>query len=373
MTLVAVPTKGMSPTERIRSYNQSLYNLDSAIRTVDSTLNAMRAGQKPDWRQVAQETGVQLDAAMSWLNTLTHTGLGDFDVPIPTPTSDFPTMGPNAALTPQGMTLPSAYSEGGPQLTTLAARLRTAKYLILQRRDAERVALLRQDAGRGRVAGLSGRIPASATRVAENAKHRALVMEPFETFAKAVRDRTADPRPPFQTLMASLQAYARTLVGAQDAPGLAEVWLYWGSFRIMGNAGFPPAIRNRSYVPQGAVSRNGWSDIGVFWHGVARRVEALRWFDVNDAPPRQLGNDGLGALGAFDPTGAIIDKYAGILAIRAALAAACAYHGYGRNGTVGGAIKWALWPLLFGFTGGGIALAIAAKQGYGKPLPKPTT
>jgi hypothetical protein len=257
MTLVAVPTKNMTPTERIRAYNQSLYNLDSAIRTVDSTLNAMRAGQKPDWRQVAQETGVQLDAAMSWLNTLTHTGLGDFDVPIPTPTSDFPTMGPNAALTPQGMTLPSAYSEGGPQLTTLAARLRTAKYLILQRRDAERVALLRQDAGLGMLTDCFGQ---------------------------------PDPSTPAQR-----RAFEQRM----------------------------------------------------------RQHEA--------------------GLGTFDPTGAIIDKYAGILAIRAALAAACAYHGYGRNGTVGGAIKWALWPLLFGFTGGGVALAIAAKQGYGKPLPKPTT
>lgn len=255
MTLVAIPTKSMTPTERIRFYNQSLYNIDGAIRTVDSTLSAMRAGQKPDWRQVAQETGLQLDAAMTWLNSVTHTGLGDFDVPLPTPSSDFPTMGPVQALAPQGTTQPSAYAQGGPQLTTLAARLRTVKYLILQRRDAERVALLRQDAGLGMLTDCFGQ---------------------------------PDPSTPAQR-----RAFEQRM----------------------------------------------------------RQHEA--------------------GLGAFDPTGTLVAKYAGLLAIRVGLAAACAYHGYGRTGTYGNAVKWALWPLLFGFTGGGIALAIAAKQGYGKKRPAP--
>ena len=210
---------------RIRQYNRALSYLDTSIRDVDRTLAEMRNGQKPDWSAVALQASTQVDAAMSILRTMGHSGLGkmaflsDFDIPIPTGGSEVGT-GPTTAMMVQGTTQPSAWSDGGPQLNSVAVRLREVKEIVRRMRDAEAGSLLQRKAA----GGLSG-------------------------------------------------------LGAASQPGGPSFGFY----------------------------------------------------------------------------------------LNLALIAGCAYHGYKRNETVGGALKWAAWPFFLGYVGGGVALAVAVAQGFGKP------
>lgn len=135
--------------QRVANYNRALSHLDESIRNVDGTLANMRGGQQPNWAQVAQQAGVHLDAALSILRTLGHTGLGtvlglqDFDVPIPAGDQGYG-VGPTTAQMGHGTTQPSAWSAGGPQLTTMATRLRSARLLVARLRDAEGAVLLQR-------------------------------------------------------------------------------------------------------------------------------------------------------------------------------------------------------------------------------------
>ena len=86
-------------------------------------------------------------------------------------------------------------------------------------------------------------------------------------------------------------------------------------------------------------------------------VQHLRDLEVNAS---KAGLSGFGSSLAVNPM---------MLALSWAMLGACAYHGYGRTKTVGNGLLWALWPFFFGIPGGGIALAIAVQQGFGKPMP----
>ena len=109
----------------------------------------------------------------------------------------------------------------------------------------------------------------------------------------------------------------------------------------------------------------------------------VTWGDnPNLAGRRKLATDGLGkviaisGLGAIslgpapEPGAASMPLLAPVPAWRQALgtvsAAACAYHGYKRNDSVGWAVGWAFFGSLAPF----LALPIALAQGYGKPAPR---
>lgn len=196
------------------AYNRAMNELDVAIRTVDRTLAEMRAGAVPDWRSVSQQAGRSLANVQAWLNTLSHTGMGAFDVPISTPV-EIRRGGPFTAVSPQGMTTPTGYYDGMDELTLQSVQLHQLRYLLSRMRDEQRSLYRRKQQG------LSG-----------------------------------------------------------------------------------------------------------FW---------------------------------ISPSEASFLRYASMLML-----GACAYHGYMRNNSVWGALKWAFWPAIFGVVGGGAALAVAAKQGFGK-------
>jgi hypothetical protein len=88
----------------------------------------------------------------------------------------------------------------------------------------------------------------------------------------------------------------------------------------------------------------------------------LRTAEAEQLAAKRVSGGSSGMTAPMQPGGPTIGY-----AVALGMVVACAYHGYARNKTITGALKWAAAPFFLGYVGGGIALAIAANQGFGKP------
>jgi hypothetical protein len=89
----------------------------------------------------------------------------------------------------------------------------------------------------------------------------------------------------------------------------------------------------------------------------------LRTAEAEQLAAKRVSGGSSGMTAPMQPGGPTIGY-----AVALGMVVACAYHGYARNKTITGALKWAAAPFFLGYVGGGIALAIAANQGFGKPI-----